>query len=156
MGTNCAPLFADLFIYSYENEFLDNTIKVADDLTTAFNSKKFSDYLIEIYQSQLAAEKVDKSDHLASYLDLRFMTDIGGKFSTRLYDKHDDFDFHIVNFPFLSSNHLALIIANIFGSSLDLHDAVFFCFDNIYFSTFFTGIISYIIFYFLYEQLVSL
>ena len=28
----------------------------------------------------------------------------GGKLSTRLYDKRDDFDFHIVNFPFLSSN----------------------------------------------------
>ena len=25
-------------------------------------------------------------------------------FYTKLYDKHDDFDFHIVNFPFLSSN----------------------------------------------------
>ena len=28
----------------------------------------------------------------------------GGKLSTRLYDKRDDFAFHIVNFPFLSSN----------------------------------------------------
>ena len=28
----------------------------------------------------------------------------GGKLSTRLYDERDDFDFHIVNFPFLSSN----------------------------------------------------
>ena len=27
MGTNCAPLLADLFFYSYENEFLDNMIK---------------------------------------------------------------------------------------------------------------------------------
>ena len=27
MGTNCAPLLADLFLYSYENEFLDNMIK---------------------------------------------------------------------------------------------------------------------------------
>ena len=26
MGTNCAPLFADLFLYSYENEFPDNMI----------------------------------------------------------------------------------------------------------------------------------
>ena len=26
------------------------------------------------------------------------------KLSTRLYDKRDDFDFHIANFPFLSSN----------------------------------------------------
>ena len=24
MGTNCAPLLADLFLYSYESEFLDN------------------------------------------------------------------------------------------------------------------------------------
>ena len=30
--------------------------------------------------------------------------DSGGKLSTRLYDKRDDFDFHIVNVPFLSSN----------------------------------------------------
>ena len=29
--------------------------------------------------------------------------DSGGKLSTRLYDKRDDFDLHIVNFPFLSS-----------------------------------------------------
>ena len=29
MGTNCAPLLADLFLYSYENEFLDNMIRVA-------------------------------------------------------------------------------------------------------------------------------
>ena len=27
MGTNCALLLADLFLYSYENEFLDNMIK---------------------------------------------------------------------------------------------------------------------------------
>ena len=27
MGTNCAPLFADLFLYSYGNEFLDKLIK---------------------------------------------------------------------------------------------------------------------------------
>ena len=27
MGTNCAPLLDDLFLYSYENEFLDKLIK---------------------------------------------------------------------------------------------------------------------------------
>ena len=30
MGTNCDPLLADLFLYSYENEFLDKLIKVGD------------------------------------------------------------------------------------------------------------------------------
>ena len=62
------------------------------------------DYLKEIYPSQVTVEKADKSDHLADYLDLTFIIDSGGKLSTRLYDKRDDFDFHIVNFPFLSSN----------------------------------------------------
>ena len=62
------------------------------------------DYLKEIYSSQLTVEKANKSDHLADYLDLTFIIDSGGKLSTRPYDKRDDFDFHIVNFPFLSSN----------------------------------------------------
>ena len=42
--------------------------------------------------------------HKSDYLDLTFIIDIVGKLSTQLYDKCDDFDFHIVNFPFLSSN----------------------------------------------------
>ena len=118
MGTNCAPLLADLFLYSYENKFLDNMIRSGhrrlarsfnlcyryiDDLIV-FNNKKFLDYLKEIYPSQLTVEKANKSDHLADYLDLTFIIDSGGKLSTRLYDKRDDFDFHIVNFPFLSSS----------------------------------------------------
>ena len=118
MGTNCAPILADLFFYSYENEFLDNMIKnghrrlarsfnlcyrYIDDLID-FNKKKFLDYLKEIYPSQLTVEKASKSDHLADYLDLTFIIDSRGKLSTGLYDKRDDFDFHIVNFPFLSSN----------------------------------------------------
>ena len=118
MGTNCAPLLADLFLYSYENEFLDNMIRSGhrrlarsfnlcyryiDDLIV-FNNKKFLDYLKEIYPSQPTVEKANKSDHLAHYLDLTFVIDSGGKLSTRLYDKRDDFDFHIVNFPYLSSN----------------------------------------------------
>ena len=74
-----------------------------DDLIV-FNNKKFSDYLKEIYPSQLTFEKVNKSDHPADYLDLTFIIDSGGKLSTRLYDKRDEFDFHIVKFPFLSSN----------------------------------------------------
>ena len=31
-GTNCAPLLADLFFYSYENEFLDKLIKAKESL----------------------------------------------------------------------------------------------------------------------------
>ena len=112
MGTNCAPLLADLFLYSYENEFLIRNghrrlarsfnlcYRYTDDLIV-FNNKTFLDYLQEIYPSQLNVEKANKLDHLTDYLDLTFIIESGCKLSTRLYDKRDDFDFHI---PFFSSN----------------------------------------------------
>ena len=119
VGTNCAPLLADLFLYSYENKFLHNMIRSGhrrlarlfknvcyryiDDFIV-FNNKKLLDYCKDIYPSQLTVEKSNRSDHLEDYLDLTLIIDSGGKLLTRLYDKHDDFDFHVVNFPFLSSN----------------------------------------------------
>ena len=117
-GMNCAPLLADLFLYSYESEFLDNMIRgghrkrarslnvccqYTDDLIV-FNNKKFGDYVKDIYPTQLTVEKANTSDYLANYLNLTFITEKNNRFYTKLYDKCDDFDFHIVNFPFLSSN----------------------------------------------------
>ena len=118
VGTNCAPLLADFFLYSNGNVFLDNMIRngnrrldksfdlcyrYIDDLIV-FNNKWFLDYLKEIYLSQLTVERANKSDHLANFFDLTFIIDSGSKLSTRHYEKRDDFDFHIVNFLFLSSN----------------------------------------------------
>ena len=69
-----------------------------------FYNEKFLDYRKEIYPSHLTVEKASKSDYLANYLDHTFIIGSGGELSTRLYDRRDDFDFQIVNFPFLSSN----------------------------------------------------
>ena len=113
MGTNCAPLLADLFLCSYENEFIEKMIRSGHRrLARSFNlCYRYTDDLFlitrsfkEINPSQLAVKKANKSDHLADYLDLTFIIVSGGKLSTRPYDKRDDFDFHIVNFLFLSSN----------------------------------------------------
>ena len=41
---------------------------------------------------------------LASYLDLFLNIDVDGRLHTKIYDKRDDFNFPIINFPFLSSN----------------------------------------------------
>jgi hypothetical protein len=43
-------------------------------------------------------------DKSASYLDILFNIDPNGRLATTLYDKRDDFDFAIVNFPFLCCN----------------------------------------------------
>ena len=63
MGTNCAPLLADLFLYSSKNEFLVKLIKegkrmlarkfnlsyrYSDDLIS-FNNKRFKEFMRDIY-----------------------------------------------------------------------------------------------------------
>ena len=117
MGTNCAPLLADFFPYSYESESLDNMIRGGDrklarsfnlcyrytDDLIVFNNKKFGDYVKE-KPSQLTVQKANTSNDLAHYLDLTFIIESNNRLYTKLYDKRDDFDFHIVNFPSLSSN----------------------------------------------------
>ena len=55
MGTNCAPLLADLFLYSYENEFLDKLIKESKrKLARKFNlSYRYIDDLISFNNKNL-------------------------------------------------------------------------------------------------------
>ena len=43
------------------------------------------------------------TDRSASYLNLRLEIDSEGRLRTRLSDKRDDFNFPIVNFPFIRS-----------------------------------------------------
>ena len=118
MGTNCAPLSADLFLYSYENEFLDKLIKEGksklarkfnlsyryiDDLIS-FNNKRFKEFISDIYPKELTISETTESTSIASYLDLLFIRDKSNNITTKLYDKCDAFGFHIVNFPFMPSN----------------------------------------------------
>ena len=118
MGTNCAPLLGDLFIYSYENEVLDKLVKEGkrklarkfnlsyryiDDLIS-FNNNRFKEFISDIYPKELTISETTESTSIASYLDLLFIRDKSNNITTKLYDKRDAFGFHIVNFPFMSSN----------------------------------------------------
>ena len=56
-----------------------------------------------IYPSELQLNKANVSDAEASFLDLHLS--ISNDFvKTKIYDKRDDFDFDIVNFPFLDGD----------------------------------------------------
>ena len=118
MGTNCAPLLADLFLFSYENEFLDKLIKEGkrklarkfnlsycyiDDLIS-FNNKRFKEFISNIYPKELTISETTESTSVASYLQLLFIRDNSNNITTKLNDKPDTFGFHIVNFPFMSRN----------------------------------------------------
>ena len=52
----------------------------------------------KLYPSELQLNKFNTSDTEAAFLDLHL------SISTKIYDKRDDFDFEIVNFPFLDGD----------------------------------------------------
>ena len=52
----------------------------------------------------LEIKDTTESNTSSFYLDLLLSIDRGGQLHTSLYNRHDDFNFHITNFLFLSSN----------------------------------------------------
>ena len=57
-----------------------------------------------MYPAELEIKDTTESTTSASYLDLLLSIWRDGQLHTSIYDKRDDFNFHITNFPFLSSN----------------------------------------------------
>ena len=109
MGTNCAPLVADMFLFWYEGDFM---LSLSDDnqseIIEAFNSvsqylddllnidNTFFDSMVNhIYPSELELNKAN-----VSFLDL-YLSISDGFVKSKIVDKWDDFDFDIVNLPFL-------------------------------------------------------
>ena len=117
MGTNCAPLVADLFLFCYERDFMKSlSPENQADIIEAFNStSRYLDNLLNIdniyfeqmvnriYPAELQLNKANSSDTEAPFLDLNLSIS-NGTVSTKMYDKRDDFDFDIVNFPFLDGD----------------------------------------------------
>ena len=117
MGTNCASLLADLFLYSYEAEVVQSLLQAGkkhlaqqisstyiyiDDVLSLKNTK-FAKYLEFIYPRELEIKETTETAASSLYLDCYLYID-NGKLTTRLYYKRNDFNFPTVNFPFLSSN----------------------------------------------------
>ena len=118
MGTNCAPLLADIFLYSYEADFIQSLLSTGKkhlasrfNLTYRYindvlsiNNPEFENYLGQMYPAELEIKDTTESTTSASYLDLLLSIGRDGQLHTSIYDKRNDFNFHITNFPFLSSN----------------------------------------------------
>ena len=118
MGTNCAPLVADLFLFCYEKDFMtslsnDNLA----DIIEAFNStSRYLDDLLnidnpylegmvnQIYPPEVKLNKANTSDTEAPFWDLHLSFSNG--FVSSKIDERDEFDFDIVNFPFLDGDVL--------------------------------------------------
>ena len=92
MGTNCAPLLADLFLYSYESEFLQNLVKdkkihearafnftyrYIDDVLS-INNSIFAEFLQLIFPPELKIREITDTASSASFLDLYLEFDGSG------------------------------------------------------------------------------
>ena len=80
-----------------------NLLYVFPCVILSLKNTKFAEYLEFIYPRELEIKETTETSASSSYLDCYLYID-NGKLTTRLYDKRDDFNFPIVNFPFLSSN----------------------------------------------------
>ena len=116
MGKNCAPLLADLFLYSYEADFIQGffkkknektparsfnfTFRYIDDVLSQINSR-FGDFVDRINPTELEIKDITDADR-SSYLFLPLEIDSARRLRTKYYDTRDHFP--IVNSPFMCSN----------------------------------------------------
>ena len=116
MGTDCALLIANLYLFCYEYNYMKTlmkldygkalkfnfTVRYIDDLLT-YNNTLFMNEIPNIYPQALVLNRTTESDVHVSYLDINISIK-QNIFLTNVYDKRDNFNFKIVNFPFLNSN----------------------------------------------------
>ena len=79
-----------------------STARYLDDLLNTGNPY-FEGIVNRIYPPELQLNKANTSDTEAPFLDLHLSIS-NGFVSSKIYDKRDDFDFDIVNFPFLDGD----------------------------------------------------
>ena len=127
MGTNCAPLVADLFLFCYERDFMTSLsdVKQAEIIEAFKSTSRYLDDLLNIdnpyfegmvkriYPPELQLNKANTSDTEAPFLDLHLSIS-NGFVSSKIYDERDDIDFDIVmTFPVLPLTEF--IFLNLFG-----------------------------------------
>ena len=117
MGTICAPLVADLFLFCYKRDFMMSLSddKQADVIDAFKFTSRYLDDILNInyvyiynmvsqkYPSELQLNKAKISDTVAAFLDLH-LSICNDIVSAKIYYKRDNFDFEIVNFPNLYSD----------------------------------------------------
>ena len=117
MGSDPAPYFANLFLYTYESIWLnrmkkENNIlarkfgkiyRFIDDLLAVNDGGEFEKCCSQIYPEELELKKENVSNVETSFLELKINIS-DNMFQTRLYDKRDAFGFYICRLPFRSSN----------------------------------------------------
>ena len=118
MGTDCAPVVANLFLFYYEHKYIANlddldlelqysftefTSRYIDDLLVLNDNDIFPSIMADIYPIEMQLLPTHDSNTRVTFLDL----DISVKnkmFQCSLYDKRNDFNFKVTSMPHFNSN----------------------------------------------------
>ena len=118
MGTNCAPYLANIFLHMYEYDYLKmlvdkgeivtakklaNTFRYQDDCIALDDDGEFGKHFSKIYPSEMVLESTNITKCVVTFLDLRISI-FRGRYLYRSYDKRDNFQFTICNYPHLTGN----------------------------------------------------
>jgi len=76
------------------------------------------DFVDRIYPIELEIKDTTDTYRYASYLHIHLEVDSDGRLRTKLYDKRDDLNFPIVDFPFICSNNPAAPAYGVYISQL--------------------------------------
>ena len=116
MGGNASPVIADLFLNYLEYDYmmdkknpsnikylLSNNKRYLDDLLV-INCSNFLEISSKIYPPELKLESSNGNGKYDHFLDLEINVVPNNTINFKIYNKTDDFNFEIVNFPFPKSN----------------------------------------------------
>ena len=115
IGSDAGAEIANLLLFSYESEYIEKLSKQDITLARKFNLcsryiddlfvgnfPNFQEHIYKIYPRELAINLASNNTRDIAYLDLRIkIEDASLDFS--IYDKRDDFNFEIINFPYIES-----------------------------------------------------
>ena len=120
MGIDPAPFIANLFLHFYENKYINSLIN-SGNLTLAYKLARIFRYLYDllglndcgnflkvcktIYPSELILSCTDNLNVQADYLDLNLSIE-NEFFSSKLFDKRDNFSFKVINFPCMKYSNI--------------------------------------------------
>ena len=132
MGTNSAPHMANIYLHVYEHNYIQQfklqhkyddlkrlqyIFRYQDDLFVVNDGGPFDSLYKTIYPREMILKRTNISPVVVNLLDSTVSIH-QGKFMYKLYEKRNEFNFNVINYPFACGNIPKIPSHGIFISQL--------------------------------------